>query len=261
MQVISVKTPIIKPKDNLADTLLEALEKHGLKLEDDDIVAAASKAVATVQGRTIKLDNVRPSKKAITIGERYSLEPQFVELVLCEAEKVYGGVEKALITLKNGALHVNAGIDHKNAPRGLAIMYPIRPQEFAETLRDEITRKTGKNVGVVIVDSGVAPLRIGTHGTALAVAGFKPVSDRRGKEDLFQKPLVITRHAVADDLAAAAHLLMGETDEKTPFILIRNAPIKLTNDKVSPKEMQIPLQEDVYAPLFKKIHQTPALKP
>jgi F420-0:gamma-glutamyl ligase len=96
----------------------------------------------------------------------------------------------------------------------------------------------------------VAPLRLGTRGLALAVAGFRPVRDNRGERDLFHKPLLITRHAVADDLASAAHLLMGETDERTPFVLIKDAPITLA--EVSHREsMLIPFDECVYASSFK----------
>ena len=252
MQIFAIKTPLIKANDNLATILLHSLEKRILKPKDGDIIAVSSKAVATAQGRAVKLDNVSISKKAKTLAETFSLEPQFAELIIREAEEIYGGVEKAILTLKNGVLTVNAGIDHKNALVGYAALWPLNPQEFAETLRDDMRQKTGKDVGVLVVDSGVAPLRMGTRGIALAAAGFKPVRDCRGEKDLFQKPLSVTRHAVADDLAAAAHLLMGETDERTPFVLIRKAPVKLTKEKVSPEEMRVPVYEDVYTPLFDK---------
>lgn len=251
MQVFAIKSPLIKPKDNLVNILLQATKKHNLKLENNDLIAISSKALATTQDQITKLNQIAPSQKAKTLAKKYSLEPEFAELILEEAEKIYGGTEKAVLTLKNGILTVNAGIDHKNAPKGYAALWPLNPQQQAEAIRREMRQRTRKKVGVLIVDSEVAPLRMGTRGLALAVAGFKPVKDCRSKRDLFQKPLLITRHAIADDLASTAHLLMGETNKKTPFILIKNAPVTFTEDQVSPKEMQIPPDKCVYASAFK----------
>lgn len=251
MQVFAIQTPLIKPKDNLIDMLLQAIEKHNLKLEDNDLIAISSKALATVQERIVKLDQVISSKKARRLAKKHSLQSQFAELILWEAEQIYGGVEKAILTLKNGILTVNAGVDHKNAPMGCAALWPLNPQQHAETLRKEIKQKTGKNVGVLIVDSEVAPLRMGTRGLALAASGFKPVKDCRNKKDIFQKPLLITRHAIADDLASSAHLLMGETNEKIPFVLIKNAPVTFTEKEDSSREMKIPFNKCVYASSFR----------
>ncbi len=259
MRIFAIKTPLIKPEDNLSDMLLHAIRKLGLKLENMDIIAVASKAVATTQGRTIRLEEVSPSKEARILAENHSLEPQFAELVLREAEKIYGGVEKAILTLKYGILTVNAGIDQKNCPSGQAVLWPCNPQQSAVALRSEIRRRTGKNVGILIVDSEVAPLRMGTRGIALAVSGFNSVRDCRSEKDLFQKPLSITRHAIADDLASAAHLLMGETNKRTPFVLIRDAPVTLTFEKASAERMQIPFDQCVYASAFKI--QPPISKP
>lgn len=259
MRIFAIKTPLIQPNDSLIDILLRAVKKHGLKLENMDLIAVASKAVATAQGRMIKLDEVSPSKKARTLAENYSLEPQFVELVLREAEKIYGGVEKAILTLKYGILTVNAGVDHKNCPVGYAVLWPLNPHQSAVALRSEMRRRTGKKVGILIVDSEVAPLRMGTRGITMALSGFKPVKDCRGEKDLFQKSLSVTRHAIADDLASAAHLVMGETDQKTPFVLIRDAPVTFTCENASAERMHIPFDKCVYASAFKI--QPPISKP
>jgi coenzyme F420-0:L-glutamate ligase len=252
MQLFAIKTPLIRPQDDLVRILLQSLRDQDLILENGDVVALSSKAVASAEGRLVKLDEIPPSPEAEELASRYALEPHFAELVQREADKIYGGVKKAILTSKNGVLTVNAGIDRKNAPEGYAALWPTNPQLYAENFRKETTQHTSKNLGIVIVDSDVAPLRLGTRGLALAVAGFRPVRDNRGERDLFHKPLLITRHAVADDLASAAHLLMGETDARTPFVLIKDAPITLA--EVSHREsMLIPFDECVYASSF-KIH-------
>ena len=103
-----------------------------------------------------------------------------------------------------------------------------------------------KKIGVLIVDSQVAPLRMGTRGTALAVSGFKPVNDLRGKRDLYGKKLSVTRHALADDLASTAHLVIGESDEKIPTVIIRNAPVVFTEENITMDDMRISSEECVF---------------
>ena len=242
MQLLAIRTQIFKPGDDLVSVVMKSLRTHDIALEDHDILAISSKVVASTEARIVLLGEISPSEAARELADKYSLEPEFAELVLREAEKIYGGVHKSILTLKDGILCVNAGADNKNAPIGYAALWPLDPQSRADKIRQEIKQRTGKTVGVVIVDSQVVPLRMGTRGLALAVSGFQPIEDCRGKEDLFQKTLAITRHSIADDLASAAHLLMGETDEQTPITLIRDAPVTFTeiideeNMKISPEE-------------------------
>lgn len=249
MYVLAIGTPILKQKDDLVTIILESLKAHKVGLKDGDILAISSKAIATVEERIVPLGAVFPSEKAKQLAHRHSLEPEFSELVLKEADKIYGGVHKAILTLKKGILTVNAGVDKKNAPAGYAALWPSNPQNVADMIRTEIKQQSGRTVGVVIVDSQLAPLRMGTRGLALAVSGFKPVEDCRGKKDLFQKPLVITRHSIGDDIASTAHLLMGETNGQTPIVLIRDAPITFA-DSVDVEEMKIPQRECVYTNVF-----------
>lgn len=246
MRVFAVKTPLIKPGDDLASLFLRSIQRLNLELEDGDVLAFSSKAVATANNNLVRLKDVSPSNAAKRLAEEHSLEPEFVELVFMEADKVYGGVARTVLTLKNGILTVNAGVDHKNAPGGYVALWPIEPHLEAEKLRRRIKMETGKNVGVLIVDSHVAPLRMGTRGIALGVAGFQPVRDCRGERDLYGRPLLITRHAIADDLASAAHLVMGELDERIPAVLIKDAPITLA-EEVDRNSMKISPDECVYA--------------
>jgi F420-0:gamma-glutamyl ligase len=109
-----------------------------------------------------------------------------------------------------------------------------------------------KDVGVIIADSRTQPLRLGTVGLAVAVAGINPIKDYRGHPDIFGKPLRITRSAVADNLASAAQILLGEADEQVPFVLIRDAPVQFTNKRIQPEAMTISRQECMYMAVFQQ---------
>ncbi|HVP41351.1 MAG TPA: coenzyme F420-0:L-glutamate ligase [Candidatus Krumholzibacteriaceae bacterium] len=245
MQVLPVKTPLIKPKEDLVETLLKAIRKQRLEFMENDIVALASKIVSFAEGRLAKLSAVKPSQRAKLLAKRYMLTPAFAELILREADRVVGGVAKAVLTLNHDVFTVNAGIDNKNAPEGFAILWPANPQKSAERIRKELTLHTKKKIGVLILDSTVAPLRMGTRGLAIGVAGFEPVKDYRRTRDLFEKEIVMTIHNVADDLASAAHSVMGESVERTPVVIIRNAPVTFA-DKVDAESMKIAFKNCVY---------------
>jgi coenzyme F420-0:L-glutamate ligase len=250
MRFYGVKIRIIKTGDDTVEVILESLKEQNLKLENNDILAMTSKIIALAQGRVVRLSDVEPSDRAKELAQQFSLQPEFAELVLREADKIYGGVEKAVLTLKNGVLTANAGIDHKNAPKDYAVLWPNDAQKWATRIREEIKRRTGKCVAALIVDSGLVPLRMGTTGLALAVAGFKPVKDCRGDKDIYGKPLIITRHAIADDLASAAHLLMGETAEKTPVVLIKDAPVDFDDNAYGSADMMMPFKECIFMNAF-----------
>jgi coenzyme F420-0:L-glutamate ligase len=246
MRLYAVKTRIVKVGDDPVKLILESLKEQNLQLEDNDILALTSKIIAYAQGRVVKLSEVTPSERAEKCAEKFSLQPEFAELILREAEKIYGGVEKAVLTLKNGILTANAGIDNKNAPVDYAVLWPNDTEKWVNHIRKEIEQRVDKRVAVLIVDSGLIPLRIGTVGLALAVAGFKPIKDCRSEKDIYGKPLVITRHAVADNLASAAHLLMGEAHEKTPIVLIKDAPVDFDDGVYGSKDMMMPFKECIF---------------
>jgi len=250
MRLYAVKTGIIKIGDDPVEVILKSLREQNLQLEDNDILAVTSKIIAYAEGRVVKLSDVKPSDKAKELANQFSLKLEFAELILREADKIYGGVEKAVLTLKNGVLTANAGIDNKNAPLDYVVLWPNNPQKWAIKIREEIKSRTSKKVAVLIIDSGLVPLRMGTSGLALAVVGFKPVRDCRGKKDIHGKPLVITRHAIADDLASAAHLLMGEVAEKTPVVLIKDAPVDFDDCAYGSADMMMPFKECIFMNAF-----------
>lgn len=250
MKLYAVKTRLIKTGDDLVEIILETLNEQNLQLEENDVLAISSKIVSYAEGRLVKLSEIKPSEKARELARKYSLKPEFAELVLREAEKIYGGVEKAILTLKDCVLAANAGIDNKNVLEDYVVLWPTNTKEWARKIREDIKHRIGKRVAVLIVDSGLVPLRIGTIGLALAVAGFKPIRDHRRSVDLYGKPIMITRHAVADDLAAAAHLLMGEATEKTPIVLIKDAPVDFDEGVCGGADMMMPSKECIFMGTF-----------
>jgi len=131
----------------------------------------------------------------------------------------------ALLTVKKGVLIANAGADQSNAPLGHAALWPEDPQSSAEGLRRGF-REKGVDVGVMVIDSRTMPLRMGSSAVALGAAGFAPVEDLRGRKDLFGRTMRIKRAALADELAAAANLVMGETAESIPVAVARGAPVR-----------------------------------
>jgi coenzyme F420-0:L-glutamate ligase/coenzyme F420-1:gamma-L-glutamate ligase len=246
MRLYAVKTRILKIGENIVEIILESLKNQNLELEDRDVLALTSKIVSYAGGRLTRLSDVEPSKEAKELAEKFSLTPEFAELILHEADKIYGGVKKAVLTLNNGLVTANAGIDNKNAPLGFVVLWPKHVKKWAKRIREGIMRRTGKCIAVLIVDSGLVPLRLGTNGLALAVAGFKPVIDFRGKKDIFGKTLTVTRHAVADDLASAAHLLISETAERSPIVLIKEAPVVFDDGVYGSEDMTISPHECIF---------------
>lgn len=245
MLLIPVKTKLIKPGDDLVTVILSSLKENKLNLKDRDILFIASKVASIVEGRIINLKSVTASLKAKEIAKEVDLDERQVELILKHSEKVYGKVHKALLTLKNNFLIANAGIDKSNCKIDEVVLWPSNPQKSAEKIREEIFKRTKKRVGVVIVDSRTTPLRWGTIGLALGVAGFHPVKDYRFKKDIFGNILQITLQNLADDLACAAHALMGEANEKTPIVLARDAPVKFSN-KINAESVFIPPDKCLY---------------
>jgi len=223
--VYPLQSRLVRESDSILEVLSEALSKSKVRLRTHDIIAISSKVVAISERRIRSLTRVRPTLQARKLAREYSLPPPFVQLVIEEADEVLGGVKGALLTIKDGDATANAGLDRKNAPDGAVVLWPRNPDSSAKRLRDSLYRKFGKKVGVVIVDSRVTPLRLGTVGFAIGCAGFQPIRDLRGATDLSRRPIEITRHAIADGVAAAAHLVMGEATEQIPFAILREAPV------------------------------------
>jgi coenzyme F420-0:L-glutamate ligase len=253
MELLPLKSGILKNRFNLLETIKETLGKHHCRLRDCDIIVVSSKVLALSQGRIVDLREVRPTAAAKKINRtRYGTAPEdlrVAQLILQEADKILPG--KMFLTLKDNVLVPSAGVDLSNAGKNLAITWPKNPWSSARKLCKELkTAFRLKNVGVVISDSVCQPLRWGVTGVAIAWAGFEGVEDCRGQKDLFGKLLKVTKKACADNLASAAHIVMGEAAEKIPFVLIKNAPVNFTNRIQKAKEIFPKPSEDIFAGIY-----------
>jgi coenzyme F420-0:L-glutamate ligase len=227
LTLTSVRFPIVRPGDNLALVIYDCLKNQRLWLRRGDVLAVASKIVSTCESRVVELANVRVTAQARRLSHRWKLDEHLAAVVATEADQILGGVSGFLLTVKNGILTPNAGVDLKNSPPGTATLWPIDPDRSASQLRRSLETTFQTKIGVVIVDSHVTPLRLGTVGLAIGLSGFIPVLDHRGARDLFGRPVRVTQTNVADDIAAAAHLLMGESSEGIGAVLSRGGAIRM----------------------------------
>ncbi|MBN2734908.1 MAG: coenzyme F420-0:L-glutamate ligase [Methanomicrobiaceae archaeon] len=219
-QVYGIKTRILGPGDDIAAIIIEEAEQAG-GLFDGDIILIAESALATTEGAIIKLSDITPSEKAYEYEKLYNIDAKLAEIVISESDSVAGGIPGFLLCMKNGTLLPNAGIDGSNAPHGCVVTLPKNPDESAKRIRDIILEQTGKRTGVMIIDSRTHAMRLGCSGVAIGCCGVSAITDERGKKDLFGHELEVTRLAVGDNLASAAELVMGESDECTPVAIIR----------------------------------------
>ena len=218
---------IIEEKDDLVTVILQSIEEQGYDLRNDDVLVIASKVVSVVEKRIKKYENISPTKEAKIIGKKAHIPSEFAQVILDEANNRYiGTVPGAITTLNKYGLMANAGADQSNVGEGKIILLPQNCKISAENIHKKILNQINKYVGIIIADSRTMPLRLGTVGGALATCGFKSIIDERSKNDLVGRPMHITTRAIADQLATAAELLMGETSEQIPFVIIRGYPIE-----------------------------------
>ena len=214
--------PIRTPRKSTPFNLGELVDKLvGPELRDGDIVVISSKFVAVSEGRIVDLATVVPSEQAVSTSKRLNISPELCELVIRESDDLVGGVSGFMLTLKEGLLTPNAGIDKSNIELGKVVLYPRSPVDSATALVDEMRFRRGVEVGVVVSDSRLMPTRKGTVGVALAAVGMEAIVDLRGKPDLFGNVLKVTSQAVADDLCSGAQVIMGEANESIPIVLVR----------------------------------------
>lgn len=246
MRVISIRVKPRHERFDLFRATVESIRECNESVEDDDVIVVSSKFVAMSQGRVIDMSSVLPASDSVVIASRYNMDSRMAELVLREADHVFNGVPGFLLTVKDGMLAPNAGIDRSNVMHGLSILYPVDAFRVADMLRDKFLLYERRRVGVVITDSRLMPTRIGTSGIALAVSGFEPVRDRRGSRDLFGNIMRVTLHATADCIASAASLVMGETDESTPVAIVRGLNMKMSNASYGWDDLAIDHDQCIY---------------
>jgi len=223
--VFGLPTGLIRSGDSVADCMIAAAQQVCNGFNDGDILVLAETAVATAEGNVIPLSAITPSAWAEKLAEQFQMDPRVVEVVLQESDSVIGGISGFLLCMKNGTLLPNAGVDASNAPLGCVTPLPEDPDRSALAIKKAIEIRCNVKIAVIIADSRTHAMRRGCSGVAIGAAGITAVIDDRGRSDLFGRTLEVTKRAVADNIASAAELVMGEADECTPGAVIRGLGI------------------------------------
>jgi len=241
--------PLVKPGDDLVALIAAALERAGLRPGSGDVVAVAQKIVSKAEDRFVDLATVQPSARAREIGEEIQKDPRLVEVILGESTRVVRKRPGLLIVEHRlGYVMANAGVDHSNvaAPDGRerVLLLPRDPDASAEALRAELSARFGCTLAVIVNDSFGRAWRRGTVGIALGAAGLPTAVDLRGNPDLFGQTLQTTIVGFADEVAAAASLVMGQAAEGMPVVLVRG--LAWTAPASAARTLLRPPEEDLF---------------
>lgn len=242
--------PAIQPGDDLANLISEAMTRIDLSLQDDDILVLAQKIVSKSEGRLVNLSAVSPSPAAYELAKRVEKDVRLLELILRESEEILRTRgEVIIVEHRLGFVCANAGIDHSNVSQEKdsedqwVLLLPEDPDASAQKLREKLQAASGARLGVMIIDSHGRAWRIGTVGVAIGLAGMPGLVDLRGQPDLFDFKLQVTQLGAADELAAAASLVMGQAAEGTPVVHVRGFPYPLragcSKELLRPKDLDL----------------------
>jgi coenzyme F420-0:L-glutamate ligase/coenzyme F420-1:gamma-L-glutamate ligase len=239
--------PVVKEGDDLAELICSCAERAGVGIEDGDVVVITHVVVSRAEGSVVNLDEVEPSEFAQALGRRFNKDPALVEVVLRQSKSIVrmGGGNLICETM-HGFVCANAGVDRSNVAgdRNVALL-PVDPDGSARRVRRRIRELTGKDVAVVVADTQGRPFREGQVNVAIGVAGIDPIRDRRGESDLFGYVLMVKRTGVADELASAAELVIGQADEGIPAAIIRGYSYPRSEDAKATKMIR-PREKDLF---------------
>ncbi|MDG2197955.1 MAG: coenzyme F420-0:L-glutamate ligase [SAR324 cluster bacterium] len=241
--------PLINKGDHLCQLILDAIEANKLILKDGSILVLAQKIVSKAEDRFVNLKTVKPTALAIDYSVKTDKDPRLVELILQESKSVIRH-RKGVLVVENhqGLIMANAGIDHSNVEQDpendWVLLLPENPDKSAASLHNELLRKTGCKIGVIINDSIGRAWRNGTIGTAIGVAGLSSIVDLRGRADLFGNQLRVSEEAIADELASAASLIQGQADEGLPVVFIEG--YRTSSQHIPASELIRPEEKDLF---------------
>jgi coenzyme F420-0:L-glutamate ligase / coenzyme F420-1:gamma-L-glutamate ligase len=237
--------PLVEAGDDIAGQILVALGESNVRLEENDVLVVAQKIVSKAEGRLVYLDQVTPSEEAQRRASETDKDPRLVELILRESVSVVRQERNLLITEnKLGIVMANAGIDQSNVESGCALLLPEDPDQSATILRTALKSALDIDVGIVIADSIGRAWRRGIIGHAIGVAGVEAVIDMRETYDLYGRELRVTEIAIADEIAAAGTLLMGQAQESIPVVIVRG--FSAFDEATSAKELIRPKDQDLF---------------
>jgi coenzyme F420-0:L-glutamate ligase/coenzyme F420-1:gamma-L-glutamate ligase len=231
--------PLIHKDDNLGMIIVDRLKAAEITLQDNDILVIAHKIISKAEGRLVTLNSIKPSERAQELAQEVDKDPRFVELVLQESVEVLRIRPGLIVTEQRGGWVVaNSAIDRSNIRpddqgQERVALLPLDPDASAARLRAWLLAVTGARVAVIVNDTHGRPFRIGAVGVAIGTAGIEPVADLRGDKDLFGYEMRTTEIANADEIAAAASMLQGQTAEGRPVIHIRGVPFEVSEKATS----------------------------
>jgi coenzyme F420-0:L-glutamate ligase/coenzyme F420-1:gamma-L-glutamate ligase len=239
--------PLVQPGDDLAAMIVDAAGRCGERLRDGDVLVVAQKIVSKAEGRLVRLSSVRPSDRARALAAETGKDARLVELVLRESEEVVRVAREVIIVAHRlGFVMANAGIDQSNVESGggdAVLLLPEDPDGSCARLRAALRGREGADVAVIVNDSHGRAWRNGSVGVALGAAGLPALIDLRGRRDLFDRTLRVTELGLADELASAASILMGQADEGRPVVLARGVPYErregCARELVRPRELDL----------------------
>ncbi len=241
--------PIVDSDSNISQIIKDAIVEQGCSINHGDIILIAETLISKSEGNFIKIDELTPSELAIDLAEKSKKDPKLVEAILNESNEVVEVGPNFIITeTKHGFVCANAGIDESNVADGLATPMPISPDKSAFEIREFLEKEFGEEIAVIITDTQGRAFRFGAIGTAIGCSGISPLWRRVGEKDLYGRELETTEIATADELAAAASLIMGQADEGLPVVLIRGFSSfdVLRNVDSNMKSIIMPKEFDVF---------------
>ena len=229
----------ITPVDNLSKIIINSAD-----IDDGDILVIAQKVISKQEGRIVELSSVKPSLLSEGISSQYNKDPRIIELILSESKRIVRMKSGLIIVETNhGFICANAGIDESNVADGFATLLPLDSDKSAKLIRNKILDETGKNIAIIIADTFGRPFRMGQTNCAIGISGLNPILDYSGTLDSFDRILRVTAIAIADELSAAAELVMEKT-KKSPVVIIRNYPYDLMDKSID--DLIRPENEDLF---------------
>lgn len=238
----------MKESDDLASMIVSRANEIGLEIRNQDVIVVGQKAISKAEGRIVNLDDITPSPRAFELAKKTGKRPEFIQIVLKDAERVLRANGDAFIVrTKNGQTCMNGGVDKSNVKGDSTYaLLPENPDASARNLMRKIKRLTGKDVGVVITDTRSRPFRRGQVEECIGIAGINPLVDYRGQTDLFGYTLRFKNVSLADELASAAELVMGQGREATPVAIIRGLKRANFQERASTRNLSVRPNEDLF---------------
>lgn len=240
--------PLIEPGDDLAQIIGDAITHLDQPARSGDVIVIAQKIVSKAENRYVDLDQVIPSPRALEVATQCEKDPRVIEVILWDTQEIVR-LRPGLIIVEHklGFVSANGGVDRSNvAPDGIdrVLRLPENPDRSAAQIRLALLERLGIDLGVIIADSHGRPHRMGTVGVAIGLAGLPGVEDWRGRKDLFGYTLQHTEVGVADQIASAATLLLGQAAEKIPAVIVRGAIFEQRDG--SAREINRPKEMDLF---------------